>query len=266
MSNDENRDGKEQEKAQETRNPHSATTVSGGVAQLLETLMFQLDMGRYVRPRESNNKTVWMISDDEGDVEDPCRPIPDSSAQHAALQHGWLCLVGECLTVTRAGMRFLNWRRAASGCDVLEYDWAKALENENSKAPYEWELSRCELARLRFLDVLAYGERRAAFSFIEHEPGNVFRVWSYTLRGPLGYPACGYPESVLKELCSLKHVELCGRTARITKAGWRWYYSKELELDQLAIVESEAINWEYVLQRGQVPAASMEALLELKGL
>lgn len=242
MSNGERRDSNEQEEAQEVRNIHRAATASEGVAQLLETLVFQLNMGRYVRPRQLNNKAVWVISDEEGDVEDPCRAIPGPSVQQAALQHGWLCLVGECLTVTRTGIRFLSWHRAAIGCDDLEYDWAKALENESSKAPYEWELSRCELARLRLLDALAYGERRRAFSFIEHEPGKVFRVWSYTLRGPLGYPAFGYPESVLNELCSRELVELCGRTVRITKDGWRWYYAKKLELDRQAIVEPESIN------------------------
>ncbi|MCS3427589.1 hypothetical protein U746_2801 [Mycolicibacterium mucogenicum 261Sha1.1M5] len=232
---------------------------------LVETLRFELNLGRYVRPQQTNGKLTWQITDDAGQRENSI-PRPSASALAAALEHGWVCMAGECLTVTVQGLRRLDRLRLRAGFTAFERDWDSELSDESTKTPYEWDLPIDELARLRLLEALTYYEQRSAFCFIAPVDGTSFRTWGYTLRGPLGYPACVYPSSVLQQLQAHNHIRFQGNTVRITEAGWSWYYLRTLELERGPVFEEEAIDWDYVLCRGKVPLASLKALLKLQVL
>lgn len=245
-------------------NPHVSNT-DFEAALLVEALRFELNLGRYVRPRLANGKHTWEISDDTGPL-DSDRPVPNATALEAALEFGWVCMAGECLTITLPGLRYLDRLRLGAGFEAFEYDWVSELSDESSKAPHEWDLPVDDLARLRLLEALTYYEQRSAFCFIAPVDGTSFRTWGYTLRGPLGYPACVYPSSVLHQLQSHNHITLQGNTVRITEAGWSWYYLRTLELERGPVFEGETIDWDYVLCGGKVPIASLKALLKLQVL
>lgn len=232
---------------------------------LVEALRFELNRGSYVRPQQTNGKLTWQITDDAG-LRESSTPRPSASALAAALEYGWVCMAGECLTVTVQGLRRLDKLRLRVGFTAFERDWVSELSDESTKAPHEWDLPINELARLRLLEAFSYYERRSAFCVIAPVDGTGFRTWGYTLRGPLGYPACIYPSGVLRRLHADGHISLRGDTVRITEAGWSWYYLRALKLERDPVFDEETIDWNYVLRRGKIPAASLIALIKLKAV